>query len=130
MENVRLARPEASDEEVEDALRQARLGAWLDSLPDGLHTWVGDGHTQVSGGERARLAIARSLLAGQPVLVLDEPTAHLDHATATELAEEILAGPRGHSVVWITHDSVGLDLVDEVLELDSLPSATSTTWVS
>ena len=130
VENVRLARPEASDDDVEDALRQARLGTWLDSLPDGLHTWVGDGHTQVSGGERARLAVARSLLAGQPVLVLDEPTAHLDHATATELAEEILNGPRAQSVVWITHDSVGLDLVDDVLELDSLPSGAARTWVS
>ena len=67
---------------------------------------------------RARLAIARSILADQPVLVLDEPTAHLDHATATELADEVLHDEGGaRSVVWITHDRVGLDLVDEVVEL-------------
>ena len=122
VENVRLARPEASDAEVEQALRQARLGPWLDSLPEGLHTWLGDGHASVSGGERARLAVSRSLLARQPVLVLDEPTAHLDHATASALAGEILDGPRRESVLWITHGTVGLDLVDGVLDLGAGPS--------
>jgi len=118
VENVRLARPSATDADVEVALRRARLGAWLDSLPDGLHTWLGDGHAQVSGGERARLAVARSVLADQPVLVLDEPTAHLDHATAVELAHEILDAPGGRSVLWITHEPVGLDLVDRTIDLD------------
>jgi ATP-binding cassette, subfamily C, bacterial CydCD len=117
VENVRLARPEATDAEVEGAVRRAHLGPWLDGLPDGVHTWVGDGHAGLSGGERARLAVARSLLADQPILVLDEPAAHLDHATATELARELLSGPRGRSVVWITHTEVGLDLVDRVVEL-------------
>jgi ATP-binding cassette, subfamily C, bacterial CydCD len=117
VENVRLARPEASDAEVEGALRAARLGAWLDSLPDGLHTWLGDGHAQVSVGERSRIAIARSVLSDQPVLVLDEPAAHLDVATAGELASELLTGPRIRSVVWITHSPVGLDLVDTVHDL-------------
>ncbi|WP_134739340.1 thiol reductant ABC exporter subunit CydD [Nocardioides sp. 503] len=120
VENVRLARPSATDEEVEVALRRARLGPWLDSLPDGLDTWLGDGHAQVSGGERARLAVARSVLADQAVLVLDEPTAHLDHATAVELAAEILGERDGRSVLWITHEPVGLDLVDRTVELGSL----------
>ncbi len=120
VENVRLARPGAERREVEEALRRARLGEWLDALPDGLDTWLGDGHAQVSGGERARLGIARCLLARHPVLVLDEPAAHLDHATATELAREVLAGPRESSVLWITHEPVGLDLVDRVVGLDDL----------
>ncbi|GAA3811830.1 thiol reductant ABC exporter subunit CydD [Nocardioides panacisoli] len=123
VENVRLARPTATDEEVEDALRRARLGDWLDTLPDGLHTWLGDGHAAISGGERARIGIARSLLADQPVLVLDEPAAHLDHATACELADEVLTGPRARSVLWITHGDVGRDLVDRVVDLDAVPTA-------
>ena len=117
VENVRLARPDATDAEVERALRRARLGDWLDSLPDGLHTWLGDGHAAVSGGERARIGIARSLLADQPVLVLDEPAAHLDHATAQQLATEVLAADDGRSVVWITHAMVGIELADRVVEL-------------
>ncbi|GAA0970718.1 thiol reductant ABC exporter subunit CydD [Nocardioides aquaticus] len=117
VENVRLARPAASDAEVARAVRAARLGPWLDSLPEGLHTWLGDGHGAVSGGERARIAVARSILGDQAVLVLDEPTAHLDHDTAADLAHEVLAGDPGRSVVWISHDRVGLDLVDRVVEL-------------
>ena len=77
-ENVRLARPDATDEDVADALGRARLGEWLTGLPDGLATRLGDGAASVSGGERARIGLARLLLADHPVLVLDEPTAHLD----------------------------------------------------
>ena len=117
LENVRLARPTAVDDEVEDALRRAHLGPWLDALPDGLDTWVGEGHAGVSGGERARLAVARSLLAETPVLVLDEPTAHLDHPTAEALAREVLLGSGERAVLWITHGHVGLDLVDRVVDL-------------
>jgi ATP-binding cassette subfamily C protein CydCD len=120
-ENVRLARPGATDAEVEDALRRARLGGWIDSLPAGLDSWLGDGHAGVSGGERARIAIARSLLADQPVLVLDEPAAHLDGATAEALAAEVLGDDAGgeerRTVLWITHANAGLDRVDRVLDL-------------
>jgi ATP-binding cassette, subfamily C, bacterial CydCD len=115
-ENVRLARPSAGDDDVANALARANLGPWLASLPHGLQTMVGDGHAHVSGGERARLAIARSLLADQPVLVLDEPTAHLDAETARAVTEEVL-GQQGRSIVWITHGTVGLESMDRVVRL-------------
>jgi len=125
-ENVRLARPSASDEEIDAALRGAGLEIWLEGLEEGLGTRLGDGASAVSGGERARLAVARSLLADQRVLVLDEPTAHLDHATAEQLAAQVLAGDDGRAVVWITHEPVGLEHVDEVVHLPARQGARHT----
>jgi len=122
VENIRLARPGSTDDEVEDALRRAHLGPWLDALPRGLHTHLGAGFAEVSGGERARLAIARSLLADQPVLILDEPTAHLDSATAAEVADEVLAQP-GRGILWITHGEIGLDQVDHVIDLAAMETS-------
>jgi ATP-binding cassette subfamily C protein CydCD len=116
-ENIRLARPGASDEEIDAALRDAGLESWLDGLAEGLGTRLGDGASAVSGGERARLAVARSLLADQQVLVLDEPTAHLDHATAEQLAAQVLSTDGKRAVVWITHEPVGLEHVDEIIHL-------------
>lgn len=116
-ENVRLARPDASDDDVLEALRAARLGDWVASLPDGLHSWLGDGHGQVSGGERARLGLARSLLLDQSVLVLDEPVAHLDRATAQRLTDDLLDAAGDQTVVWITHSDLGLGRMDRVIDL-------------
>ena len=116
VENVRLARPEASDDDVATALTRAHLGDWVASLPHGLETMVGEGYAHVSGGERARLAMARALLADQPVLVLDEPTAHLDADTARVVAGQLLADS-DRSVLWITHGTIGLESMDRVVEL-------------
>lgn len=116
-ENVRLARPDADDHEVAAALRAARLGPWLDALPAGLDTRLGAGGDDVSGGERARIGLARLLLADHPVLVLDEPTAHLDAATAREVTGQVLRDRAGRAVVWITHVEDSLEHVDRVLRL-------------
>lgn len=123
VENVRLARPGATDSEVADALARARLGSWYQSLPDGLHTWLGDGHAEISGGERARVGLARSLLLDQHILVLDEPVAHLDSDTANELAQDLLDSSDGRTVVWMTHSRVGLDRMDEILDLGTCVDA-------
>ena len=125
-ENIRLARPDATDEEVSAALRRAGLGPWLAALPHGLTTMVGEGQHQVSGGERARLGLSRVLLAEPQVLVLDEPTAHLDAATAQSVTAGILNAAAGRSLVWITHDRDLVDASDQVLDLGADPAHRTT----
>ncbi|WP_338495098.1 thiol reductant ABC exporter subunit CydD [Streptomyces sp. SJL17-4] len=117
-ENLRLARTGASDEELREALRRARLLDWVDRLPEGLDTLVGEHGSRLSGGQRQRLALARALLADFPVLVLDEPAEHLDLATADALTDDLLRATEGRTTVLITHRLHGLDAVDEVLVLD------------
>ncbi len=114
-ENLRLARPGAGDAELRDALRRARLLDWADSLPDGLDTLVGEFGARLSGGQRQRLALARVLLADFPVVVLDEPTEHLDEPAATALTRDLLEQTRGRTVLLITHRTSQLAGVDEVV---------------
>ena len=114
-ENLRLARPGSDDEALRDALRRARLLDWVDALPAGLGTVVGERGARMSGGERQRLALARALLADPPVLILDEPTANLDPPTAAALARDLLVATAGRTTLYITHRLTGLAAVDEVL---------------
>jgi ATP-binding cassette, subfamily C, bacterial CydC len=116
-ENVCLARPGASDEDVEAALRQARLWSWIAGLPEGLDTAVGEEGRELSGGQRQRLVLARALLVGAPVLVLDEPTAHLDPPTARALVDDVFAAAGDRSVLLITHRAEGLDLVGKIIRI-------------
>ncbi|MFD8821097.1 thiol reductant ABC exporter subunit CydD [Streptomyces sp. NPDC059605] len=118
-ENLRLARTDATDDELRDALGRARLLDWVESLPDGLDTPVGEHGARLSGGQRQRLALGRALLADFPVLVLDEPAEHLDLATADALTADLLAATHGRTTVLITHRLQGLEAVDEVLVLDA-----------
>jgi ATP-binding cassette subfamily C protein CydC len=101
--NVTLGRPDATDAEVAAALAAAQLGQWVASLPSGLDTPVGDDGVSVSGGERRRLAVARAILAGGPVLVLDEPTGGLDVPLADRLLADVLEAADQRSVLLITH---------------------------
>ncbi|GHF93522.1 thiol reductant ABC exporter subunit CydD [Streptomyces filamentosus] len=117
-ENLRLARPDADDGALREALRRARLLDWVDGLPEGLDTLVGEHGSKLSGGQRQRLALARALLADFPVLVLDEPAEHLDLATADALTEDLMRATEGRTTVLITHRLRGLDAVDEVVVLD------------
>ncbi|MGW4879606.1 thiol reductant ABC exporter subunit CydD [Streptomyces sp. NPDC004262] len=117
-ENLLLARRDATDTDLRDALDRARLLDWVDGLPDGLDTLVGEHGARLSGGQRQRLALARALLADFPVLVLDEPAEHLDLATADALTADLLAATEGRTTVLITHRLAGLEAVDEVIVLD------------
>ncbi|WP_328582820.1 thiol reductant ABC exporter subunit CydD [Streptomyces sp. NBC_00370] len=117
-ENLRLARTTATEDDLRDALRRARLLEWVDALPYGLDTLVGEHGARLSGGQRQRLALARALLADFPVLLLDEPAEHLDLATADALTADLLAATEGRTTLLITHRLRGLDSVDEVIVLD------------
>ena len=116
-DNLTLARPEASDEELERALRSARILDWVQRLPQGLDTLVGEDGRELSGGQRQRIVLARALLTDAPVLVLDEPTAHLDAPTAKRLVEDMFSAARDRTVLLITHRPEGIDLADEVVVL-------------
>ncbi|WP_435643325.1 thiol reductant ABC exporter subunit CydD [Streptomyces sp. H49] len=118
-ENLLLARKDAGEGELRGALARARLLDWVDGLPDGLDTLVGEHGARLSGGQRQRLALARALLADFPVLVLDEPAEHLDLPTADALTADLLAATEGRTTLLITHRLAGLDEVDEVIVLDA-----------
>jgi len=116
-ENLRVANPGAGDDALVAALTRAGLGPWLRSLPEGLDTRLGSGGTDVSGGERRRLLLARAEVYAAPVRLFDEPGEHLDPRTADALVRDILtAGTR--SVVVVTHRLAPLAAADEVIVLD------------
>jgi thiol reductant ABC exporter CydC subunit len=120
-ENIRLARPDASDGEIGDVLQRAGL----DLDPS---TPVGEHGTRLSGGQRQRISLARLLLADRPIVVFDEPTEHLDDASAEAVTRDLLSRADGRTVLLFTHRRHGLDLVDEVVDLDvdlSVRSATA-----
>jgi ATP-binding cassette subfamily C protein CydCD len=102
-DNLRLARPDAADDRIVAALGRAGLGDWLTRLPEGLDTCVGRHGGAVSGGERQRIGLARALLAGRPLLVLDEPTAHLDAVTAERVCADVVRGAAGRTAIVTSH---------------------------
>jgi thiol reductant ABC exporter CydC subunit len=116
--NLRLAKPEASTAELREALRRARLLDWADALPEGLAAPVGEHGARLSGGQRQRLALARALLADFPVVILDEPTEHLDEATARALLRDLFEETRGRTVLLITHRTDLLTGVDEIANME------------
>ena len=118
LDNLRLARPGATDEELAVAAARARLLPWIESLPLRWDTPVGAHGAAMSGGERQRLALARALLADPAVLILDEPTAHLDPEARSALTADLLALTSGRATVLITHELEGLDQVDEIIVLE------------
>ncbi|MGW5869089.1 thiol reductant ABC exporter subunit CydC [Streptomyces sp. NPDC055239] len=116
--NLLLARPGATAAELHDAARRARILDWIQSLPDGFDTLIGQDGAEASGGQRSRLLLARALLADPPVLVLDEPTEGLDPDTAAAVLADILDATRGRTTLLVTHEREGLTGADQIVTLD------------
>ncbi|MGW1346478.1 thiol reductant ABC exporter subunit CydC [Kribbella sp. NPDC002412] len=118
-DNLRVARPDATEAQVRSVLAAVGLLAWVDGLPNGVATEVGEHGTRLSGGQRQRLVVARALLADFPVLILDEPTEHLDPRAADALTANLLAAASGRTTVLITHRLSGLEAVDRIVLLEA-----------
>jgi ATP-binding cassette, subfamily C, bacterial CydC len=116
--NLLLADPEANDEALELALERARISSFIERLPDGLDTYVGEHGSRLSGGERRRLAVARALLKDAPLLVLDEPTANLDTVTELEVLASVWEAARDRAALLVTHRLVGMEDMHEILVMD------------
>ncbi|WP_156050714.1 ATP-binding cassette domain-containing protein [Allokutzneria albata] len=115
--NLILAKPDATEAQLREALRQAALLDVVDELPDGLETVVGEGGHGLSGGQRQRMLLARALLADPPVLLLDEPTEGLDQELADAVLDAVLAARADRTTVVVTHET-RLERFDRVVELD------------
>lgn len=117
--NLLLARPDASDDELRDVLRRARLERLVAELPDGLDTVVGERGYRLSGGERQRMTIARLLLAGQRVVILDEATAHLDSTSEAAVQEALAEALEDRTAVVIAHRLSTVRAADLILVVES-----------
>lgn len=116
--NVRLGNDAATDEEVWAALRSTAVDAVVEALPDGLATGLGEDGARLSGGEVARIALARALVRAAPLLIVDEPTAHLDENTAARVRMALLDARQTSTVVAISHDDGLAAIADHVVTLD------------
>jgi ATP-binding cassette subfamily B protein len=117
-ENLRFARPEATDEEIEAAARAARIHDLIDSLPDGYETMVGERGYRFSGGEKQRIAIARTILRNPPVLVLDEATSALDTQTERAVQDALDQLAAGRTTIAIAHRLSTVRDADQIVVLD------------
>ncbi|WP_242903386.1 ABC transporter ATP-binding protein [Actinomadura terrae] len=118
-ENLLLARPEATEDDLWDVLRRARLATLIEGLPDGLDTIVGERGYRLSGGERQRLTIARLLLARQRVVILDEATAHLDSTSEAAVQEALAEALDGRTAVVIAHRLSTVRAADLILVVEA-----------
>ena len=117
-ENLRFARPDATDEQLEAAARAAQIHNLISSLPDGFDTVVGERGHRFSGGEQQRLAIARTILRNPPVLVLDEATSALDNETEALVQQALESLSEGRTTIAIAHRLSTVRNADQIVVLD------------
>lgn len=129
-DNVRLGRPDASDDDVLHALHAAGADALLQRLPEGTATVLGEAGRRVSAGERRRIGLARVILRDGALLILDEPTAHLDPLSASDIASRLARHAAGRTTLLISHDPHLELLADEIVDLDAPGAATRDEFVS
>lgn len=118
-DNLRLALPEATDAEMWQALEQAQIAELVRTLPGGLDAWVGQGGTQVSGGQARRLELARALLSRAPILILDEPATGLDAETERAFLATLNDVAPGRTVVLIVHRLIGIERLDRIYRISA-----------
>jgi ABC-type multidrug transport system fused ATPase/permease subunit len=116
-DNLLIAAPDADDGRLLEALRAARLGELLERLPDGLDTRVGERGLALSGGEAQRVAIARALLKDAPILLLDEPTAHVDLTSEGQILDALREAAHGRTTLTISHRQATIEDADRRLEM-------------
>jgi ABC-type transport system involved in Fe-S cluster assembly fused permease/ATPase subunit len=116
--NIRYGRPEATEAEVAEAARLAQIDRFIRSLPEGYETSVGERGLKLSGGEKQRVAIARTILKGPPVLVLDEATSALDSFTEKEIQDALDLVSKGRTTLVIAHRLSTVINADEIIVLD------------
>jgi ATP-binding cassette subfamily C protein CydC len=117
-DNLLFARPDAGEEALREALRGVQLLDFVDSLPEGIDTWVGEAGKLLSGGQSRRLAVARAILRDAPLWILDEPTEGLDRGTERFLLEAILKQAGERTVMLITHRPAMLEKMDRIVVLE------------
>jgi ATP-binding cassette subfamily C protein CydC len=118
-ENLLMARADATEADLREALAAAQLLSFVDNLPDGLDTWVGEAGKMLSGGQARRLAVARAFVHDAPIWVLDEPTEGLDRVTERRLMQAIMERTAGKTVVLITHRMVDIHRLDASILIDN-----------
>ena len=120
LENITLFHSGFREDDVRAALEHLSLDSWLAALPQGLATPLGEGGQSLSQGQRKRLGLARALVQGRPLILLDEPTAALDEETAASIRSVLLSLRGTHTLFVISHDEQLQDAADHLLTFDAI----------